>query len=76
MDDKESLRKAIKGAHGVFAVTNFWDSMNGDKEIAQGKNIADICKVRTLPQYILDLPNLPPGRERPAPRLVQLTQRH
>ena len=45
MDDKESLRKAIKGAHGVFAVTNFWDSMNGDKEIAQGKNIADICKV-------------------------------
>ncbi|KAL1736280.1 hypothetical protein EV714DRAFT_242744 [Schizophyllum commune] len=52
MDDKESLRKAIKGAHGVFAVTNFWDSMSGDKEIAQGKNVADICKEENVQHLV------------------------
>ena len=49
MDDKESLRSAIKGSYGVFAVTNFWEYLDGDREIAQGKNIADVCKVYTLP---------------------------
>ncbi|KAL1742356.1 hypothetical protein HDZ31DRAFT_84195 [Schizophyllum fasciatum] len=44
LDNKESLRKVIQGAHGVFGVTNFWESMSADKEIAQGKNIADVCK--------------------------------
>ena len=47
LNDKNSLREAFKGAHGVFGVTNFWDTLSGDKEVAQGKNIADACKVRT-----------------------------
>ncbi|KAI5899222.1 NmrA-domain-containing protein [Schizophyllum commune H4-8] len=44
LDDKESLRSAIKGSYGVFAVTNFWEYIDGDREIAQGKNIADASK--------------------------------
>jgi hypothetical protein len=35
----------MKGAYAVFAVTNFFEFMNKDREIEQGKNIADIAKV-------------------------------
>ena len=44
LNDRESLRSVIKGAYGVFAVTNFWETASADTEIAQGKNIADISK--------------------------------
>ncbi len=44
LDDVESLKKAFAGAHGVFAVTNFWEHFSGDKEIAQAKNIAEAAK--------------------------------
>ncbi|KAK9317065.1 hypothetical protein V1524DRAFT_375558 [Lipomyces starkeyi] len=43
-DDKDSLRSALKGAYAVFVVTNFWEKMNADAEIQQGKNVADIAK--------------------------------
>ncbi|KAL1724142.1 hypothetical protein EV715DRAFT_244550 [Schizophyllum commune] len=52
LNDKESLRKAIKGAYGVYAVTNFWDSMSEDKEITQGKNIADVCKEENVQHLV------------------------
>ena len=55
LNDKESLRKAIKGAYGVYAVTNFWDSMSEDKEITQGKNIADVCKVHIFLTHLHSL---------------------
>lgn len=41
LDDPASLKKAIDGSHGVFAVTNFWESMDGSKETQQGRNIVD-----------------------------------
>jgi uncharacterized protein YbjT (DUF2867 family) len=44
LDDVESLKKAFAGAHGVFAVTNFWEHFSGEKEKAQAKNIADAAK--------------------------------
>lgn len=44
LDDVESLRKAFAGVHGVFAVTNFWEHMSADKELAQAKNIAQAAK--------------------------------
>jgi len=44
LNDKESLRAAMKGAHAVFAVTNFWEKGDADWEIQQGKNVADISK--------------------------------
>ncbi|KAL1761599.1 hypothetical protein FB107DRAFT_244810 [Schizophyllum commune] len=52
LDDKESLRSAIKGSYGVFAVTNFWEYLDGDREIAQGKNIADVCKEENVQHTI------------------------
>ncbi|KAL1742765.1 hypothetical protein HDZ31DRAFT_42531 [Schizophyllum fasciatum] len=45
LNDRASLRSAIKGSYGVFGVTNFWESLDAQQEIAQGKNIADVCKV-------------------------------
>ena len=50
MDDKESLEKALSGAYGVFAVTNYWGMLAEDtktafdREVSQGKAIGDICK--------------------------------
>ena len=45
LNDKDSLHSVIKGAYGVFAVTNFWEKRSGDVEEAQGQAIADVCKV-------------------------------
>ena len=44
IDDIESLKQAFAGAHGVYAVTNFWEHFSGDKEKEQAKNIADAAK--------------------------------
>ncbi|SJX64115.1 uncharacterized protein SRS1_14770 [Sporisorium reilianum f. sp. reilianum] len=41
LDDPASLNKALGGSYGVFAVTNFWESMDGAKETQQGRNIVD-----------------------------------
>lgn len=45
LDDKASLVKAFEGAYGVFAVTDFWATMDKDIEVKQGKNMADAAKV-------------------------------
>jgi uncharacterized protein YbjT (DUF2867 family) len=44
LDDAASLKKAFAGAHGVFAVTNFWEHFSAEKEKAQAKNVADAAK--------------------------------
>ena len=44
MDDQVSVAKAVEGAYGVFAVTNFWEKASAAIEIQQGKNVADACK--------------------------------
>jgi uncharacterized protein YbjT (DUF2867 family) len=44
LDDVESLKKAFAGAHGVFAVTNFWEHFSAAKEKEQAKNVADAAK--------------------------------
>ena len=46
MDDLATLEKAFQGAEAVFAVTNYWETMNKEKEVQQGKNMADAAKVR------------------------------
>jgi uncharacterized protein YbjT (DUF2867 family) len=48
LDDKASLVKAFEGAFGVFAVTDFWAVMDKEKEVQQGKNLADAAKVCLL----------------------------
>lgn len=45
LDNKESLKKAVEGAYAIFAVTDFWATMDADNELQQGKNIVDAAKV-------------------------------
>ncbi|XP_075035195.1 nmrA-like family domain-containing protein 1 [Mixophyes fleayi] len=44
LDNEKSLTAALSGAYGGFVVTNFWEHFSKDKEVAQGKVIADLCK--------------------------------
>jgi uncharacterized protein YbjT (DUF2867 family) len=52
LDDVESLKKAFAGAHGVFAVTNFWEHFSAEKDKAQAKNIADAAKAAGVKHVI------------------------
>src|SRR5918998_2396149 len=44
IDDVESLKKAFAGAHGVYGVTNFWEHLSPERELAQARNIADAAR--------------------------------
>jgi hypothetical protein len=44
LDDVGSLKRAFDGAYGAFCVTNYWEHMSPDKEIAQARNLADASK--------------------------------
>ena len=44
LDDVASLKRVFDGAYGAFCVTNYWEHMSPDKEIAQAKNLADASK--------------------------------
>src|SRR5688572_919037 len=52
LDDVESLKKAFAGAHGVFAVTNFWEHFSAEKEKAQAKNAAEAAKAAGVKHVI------------------------
>lgn len=43
-DDERSLEEALTGAHGAFVVTNFWEHCSKEKEVAQGRRLADLSK--------------------------------
>ncbi|KAG4433437.1 hypothetical protein IFR05_011083 [Cadophora sp. M221] len=59
LDDKDSVRAALKDAHTVFAVTNWQEVLNKEREIQQGKNIADISKELNVQHLIWSsLPNV------------------
>jgi hypothetical protein len=44
LNDAISVKSAIRGSYGVFAVTNYWETTSKDGEVKQGKNIVDACK--------------------------------
>ncbi|XP_013216483.3 nmrA-like family domain-containing protein 1 [Ictidomys tridecemlineatus] len=44
LNDKVSVEAALKGAYGAFVVTNFWEHLSKDKEVCQGKMVADTAK--------------------------------
>ncbi|CAH2307831.1 Hypothetical predicted protein [Pelobates cultripes] len=52
MDDKKSLEAALSKAYGAFIVTNFWEHFSKEKEIAQGKLIADLSKKLDLKHVV------------------------
>jgi uncharacterized protein YbjT (DUF2867 family) len=40
LDDAASVRAAMEGAAGAFCVTNFWEHMSPEKELAQAQTMA------------------------------------
>lgn len=44
LDDVASLKRVFDGAYGAYCVTNYWEHMSPDKEIAQARNLADASK--------------------------------
>ncbi|XP_077305718.1 nmrA-like family domain-containing protein 1 [Lithobates pipiens] len=52
MNDETSLKSAFSGAYGAFVVTNFFDNFSKEKELEQGKRIADICKLQGLKHVV------------------------
>ena len=58
LTQEESLSTAFENAHGVFAVTNFWEPGGAD-EIAQGKNAIDAAKKSGVKHFVWStLPNV------------------
>jgi len=52
LNDAASVKAAVKGAYGVFAVTNYWESKNAEVEIKQGKAMADAAKEAGVQHFI------------------------
>lgn len=44
MSSAQAAAPAVAGAHSVFLVTNFWESMSAETEIAQGRAVADASR--------------------------------
>lgn len=43
-DDEKSMEKAFSGAYGAFCVTNFWEHLSPEREIAQATAMARAAK--------------------------------
>jgi len=43
-DDEKSMEKAFGGAYGAFCVTNFWEHMSPEREIAQATAMAKAAR--------------------------------
>lgn len=52
MNTAEQVTPAVKDAHTVFLVTNYWEINSGNGEIAQGKAVADACKTAGVKQLV------------------------
>ncbi|XP_056675842.1 nmrA-like family domain-containing protein 1 isoform X1 [Monodelphis domestica] len=44
LNSKEDVNGILKGAYGAFLVTNFWEGYSKEKEVKQGKTVADASK--------------------------------
>ncbi|HEX7153753.1 MAG TPA: NmrA/HSCARG family protein [Thermoanaerobaculia bacterium] len=56
LDDRASIRAALEGVYGVFAVTNFWEHFA--KEAEHGRNIINAVAGSNVEHFILS--SLPP----------------
>lgn len=62
LDDTDSLRRAFEGAHIIYAMTDFWQSMSASVEFEQGKRIADIAAALPQLEHFV-WSSLPDGKE-------------
>jgi uncharacterized protein YbjT (DUF2867 family) len=44
IDDVESVARAFRDAYGAFCVTNFWEHLSPEREMAQARNMAEAAK--------------------------------
>jgi uncharacterized protein YbjT (DUF2867 family) len=51
LDDVESLKRAMIGAHGVYSVQDFW-TVGAQREIQQGKNVADAALATGVEHFV------------------------
>lgn len=55
----DEVRKAVEGAYGVFALTDFWRPENMGKEVQLGKIMADAAKEAGVKHFVFsDLANV------------------
>jgi uncharacterized protein YbjT (DUF2867 family) len=40
LDDAASVTAAMRGAHGAYCVTNFWETLSGERELVQARTLA------------------------------------
>ena len=52
LDDAGSVERAMNGAHGAFCVTNFWEHLSPEKELAQAGTMADAAAKAGVPHVI------------------------
>ena len=52
LNDPGSISAAIKGSYGVFAVTNYWETMDKQIEYQQGVNIVDACRAQGVKHLV------------------------
>jgi uncharacterized protein YbjT (DUF2867 family) len=52
LDDPPTLDKAFDGAFGAFCVTNYWEHLSPEREIAQAKGLAESAKRASLRHVI------------------------
>ena len=58
LSSPSSLSNAVSGSYGVFAVTNYWESMKKEVELSQGRAIADACIAAGVRHFVWSsLPN-------------------
>lgn len=48
----ETIAPVLKGAYGVFSVTNFLEKMDAAPEITQGKAVADAAKAEGVQHLV------------------------
>ncbi|OTA98416.1 hypothetical protein M426DRAFT_112958 [Hypoxylon sp. CI-4A] len=59
LNDKASLIRALDGSYAVFGVTNYWEKMDADLEVQQGKNLVEAVKAIGVKHFIWSsLPNV------------------
>jgi uncharacterized protein YbjT (DUF2867 family) len=52
LDEEASLTAAFQGAYGAYCLTNFWEHFSGEKEEAQGANLARAAKAAGIQHAI------------------------
>ena len=52
MNDKLTLRKAMEGASAVYAVNNYWETMDQELKVKQGRALVDAAKEAGVQHFI------------------------